>query len=51
VDPMGIKVDGERKWKLESRDRSKRRFSATKLQIGVDEATGEIIAAAATTDD
>lgn len=50
VDATGIKVYGEGEWKVRSHGWSKRR-TWRKLHLGVDEATGEIVAAAATTND
>ena len=50
VDATGVKVYGEGEWKVRSHGWSKRR-TWRKLHVGVDEATGEIITAAATTND
>ncbi len=50
VDATGIKVYGEGEWKVRSHGYSKRR-TWRKLHLGVDEATGEIATAAATTND
>ena len=50
VDATGIKVYGEGEWKVRCHGGSKRR-TWRKLQVGIDAATGEIVAAAVTTDD
>jgi IS5 family transposase len=50
VDSTGMKVFGEGEWKVRQHGYSKRR-TWRKLHIGVDEATGEIVAAVATTND
>jgi hypothetical protein len=50
VDSTGIKIFGEGEWKVRQHGVSKRR-TWRKLHIGVDEASGEIIAAVATTND
>lgn len=50
VDSTGVKVYGEGEWKPRQHGVSKRR-SWRKLHLGVDEATGEILAAVATTND
>jgi Transposase DDE domain len=50
VDATGIKVFGEGEWKVRGHGRAKRR-AWRKLQIGVDAASGEIVAAAVTTFD
>jgi IS5 family transposase len=51
VDATGIKVYGEGAWKVRCHGWSKRRTQAAKLHLGVDEASGEIVAAVATTND
>jgi transposase len=48
VDSTGVKVYGEGEWKTRQHGVSKRR-TWRKLHLGVDEATGEILAAVATT--
>jgi IS5 family transposase len=48
VDSTGIKIFGEGEWKVRQHGVSKQR-TWRKLHIGVDEATGEIVAAVATT--
>ncbi|MDZ4877600.1 MAG: IS5 family transposase ISAcma6 [Chroococcidiopsis cubana SAG 39.79] len=50
VDSTGVKVYGEGEWKVRKHGASKRR-TWRKLHLGVDEATGEILAAAVTTND
>jgi transposase len=50
VDATGVKVCGEGEWKTRQHGPSKRR-TWRKLHLGVDEATGEIIAAVITTND
>lgn len=50
VDSTGVKVYGEREWKTRQHGVSKRR-TWRKLHVGVDEATGEILAAVVTTND
>jgi IS5 family transposase len=50
VDSTGIKVDGEGEWKVRKHGTSKRR-TWRKLHLGVDEATGEILAAVVSTND
>ena len=50
VDSTGVKVYGEGEWKTRQHGVSKRR-TWLKLHLGVDEATGEILAAVATTND
>ena len=50
VDATGIKVYGEGEWKVRCHGWSKRR-TWRKLHVGVDEANGEIVAAAVTTND
>ena len=50
VDSMGVKVYGEGEWKTRQHGVSKRR-TWRKLHLGVDEATGEILAAVVTTND
>jgi hypothetical protein len=50
VDSTGVKVYGEGEWKTRQHGVSKRR-TWRKLHQGVDEATGEILAAVATTND
>jgi len=50
VDSTGIKVYGEGEWKARQHGVSKRR-TWRKLHLGVDEATGEILAGAVTTND
>lgn len=50
VDSTGVKVYGEGEWKTRQHGISKRR-TWRKLHLGVDEATGEILAAVATTND
>ena len=50
VDSTGVKVYGEGEWKTRQHGVSKRR-TWRKLHLGVDEATGEILAAVATTND
>lgn len=50
VDATGIKVYGEGEWKVRSHGYSKRR-TWRKLHLGVDEAGGDIVAAAVTTND
>lgn len=50
VDSTGVKVYGEGEWKTRQHGISKRR-TWRKLHLGVDEATGEIIAAVVTTND
>ena len=50
VDATGIKVCGEGEWKVKGHGGSKRR-TWRKLHIGVDAATGEVVAAAVTTND
>src|SRR5215210_6097419 len=51
VDATGIKVYGEGEWKVRSHGWSRRRTQAAKLHVGVDAASGEIVAAAVTTND
>jgi hypothetical protein len=51
VDATGIKVYGEGEWKVRCHGWPKRRTQAAKLHLGVDETSGEIVAAAATTND
>ena len=48
VDSTGLKVSGEGEWKVRQHGITKRR-TWRKLHIGVDEATAEIVAAVATT--
>lgn len=50
VDSTGVKVYGEGEWKVRKHGASKRR-QERKLHLGVDEATGEILAAVVTTND
>ena len=50
VDSTGVKVYGEGEWKTRHHGVSKRR-TWRKLHLGVDEATGEILAAVVTTND
>jgi hypothetical protein len=50
VDSTGIKVYGEGEWKVRQHGYSKRR-TWRKLHLGVDEATGEILAAVVSTND
>lgn len=50
VDSTGVKVYGEGEWKTRQHGVSKRR-TWRKLHLGVDEATGEIVAAVVTTND
>ncbi|MEY2976042.1 MAG: hypothetical protein RLZZ435_179 [Cyanobacteriota bacterium] len=50
VDSTGVKVYGEGEWKTRQHGVSKRR-TWRKLHLGVDEATGEILGAVATTND
>ena len=50
VDSTGVKVYGEGEWKTRQQGVSKRR-TWRKLHLGVDEATGEILAAVVTTND
>jgi hypothetical protein len=50
VDSTGMKVFGEGEWKVRQHGYSKRR-TWRKLHLGVDEASGEIVAAVATTHD
>jgi transposase len=50
VDATGVKVYGEGEWKTREHGISKRR-TWRKLHLGVDEATGEILAAVVTTND
>jgi transposase len=50
VDSTGVKVYGEGEWKTRQHGPSKRR-TWRKLHLGVDEATGEIIAAVVSTND
>ena len=50
VDSTGVKVYGEGEWKTRQHGISKRR-TWRKLHLGVDEATGEIVAAVVTTND
>jgi hypothetical protein len=50
VDATGVKVYGEGEWKPRQHGVSKRR-TWRKLHLGIDEATGEIIAAVVTTND
>lgn len=50
VDSTGVKVYGEGEWKTRQHGVGKRR-TWRKLHLGVDEATGEILAAVATTND
>ncbi|PSB32201.1 IS5 family transposase [Stenomitos frigidus] len=50
VDSTGVKVYGEGEWKTRPHGISKRR-TWRKLHLGVDEATGEILAAVVTTND
>jgi IS5 family transposase len=50
VDATGVKVYEEGEWKVRRHGSSKRR-TWRKLHIGVDESSGEIVAAAATTND
>jgi hypothetical protein len=47
IDSTGLKVFGEGEWKVKKHGASKRR-TWRKLHLGVDEATGEIVAAATT---
>jgi hypothetical protein len=48
VDSTGVKIYGEGEWKVRRSGWSKRR-TWRKLHVGVDEATGEVVAAAVTT--
>ncbi|MEL6940937.1 MAG: IS5 family transposase, partial [Cyanobacteria bacterium J06598_1] len=50
VDSTGVKVYGEGEWKTRQHGVSKRR-TWRKLHLGVDESTGEILAAVVTTND
>lgn len=50
VDSTGVKVYGEGEWKVRKHGVSKRR-TWRKLHLGVDEATGEILAAVVSTND
>ena len=50
VDSTGVKVYGEGEWKTRQHGISKRR-TWRKLHLGIDEATGEILAAVVTTND
>lgn len=50
VDSTGVKVYGEGEWKVRKHGASKRR-TWRKLHLGVDEATGEILAAVVSTND
>lgn len=50
VDSTGVKVYGEGEWQVRKHRRGKRR-TWRKLHLGVDEATGEILAAVVTTND
>ena len=50
VDASGFKVYGEGEWKVRQHGYSKRR-TWRKLHIGIDEATGEVVAAMASTND
>jgi len=50
VDSTGVKVYGEGEWKVRKHGASKRR-TWRKLHLGIDEATGEILAAVVTTND
>jgi IS5 family transposase len=50
VDATGVKVYGEGEWKVRCHGWSKRR-TWRKLHVGIDAATGEIVAAAVTTND
>jgi transposase len=50
VDSTGVKVYGEGEWKTRQHGVSKRR-TWRKLHLGIDEATGEILAAVVTTND
>jgi hypothetical protein len=50
VDATGVKIYGEGEWKVRQHGASKRR-TWRKLHLGVDEATGEIVAAALSTND
>ena len=50
VDSTGVKVYGEGEWKTRQQGISKRR-TWRKLHLGIDEATGEIVSAVATTND
>jgi len=50
VDATGAKVYGEGEWKVRKHGWSKRR-TWRKLHVGIDQASGEIVAAAATTND
>ncbi|MDV2997922.1 MAG: hypothetical protein N4J56_008061 [Chroococcidiopsis sp. SAG 2025] len=50
VDSTGVKVYGEGEWKTRQHGVSKRR-TWRKLHLGVDEATGEILAAVVSTND
>lgn len=50
VDSTGVKVYGEGEWKTRQHGASKRR-TWRKLHLGVDESTGEILAAVVTTND
>lgn len=50
VDSTGVKVYGEGEWKTRQHGVSKRR-TWRKLHVGVDEATGEILAAVVSTND
>lgn len=50
VDATGVKVYGEGEWKVRCHGGSKRR-TWRKLHVGVDEASGEIVAAVATSND
>jgi hypothetical protein len=50
LDATGVKVDGEGEWKTRQHGVIKRR-TWCKLHLGVDEVTGEILAAVVTTND
>lgn len=50
VDSTGVKVYGEGEWKVRQHGQSKRR-TWRKLHLGVDESTGEILAAVVSTND
>lgn len=50
VDSTGVKVYGEGEWKVRKHGASKR-LQERKLHLGIDEATGEILAAVVTTND
>ncbi len=50
VDSTGVKVYGEGEWKVRTHGSAKRR-TWRKLHLGVDEGTGEILAAVVTTND